>query len=309
MIQNKLLEQVETLVKKEETRLQGLLMHYTTEAGLYGVLKSQTLWATHFEFLNDKEEFWNFFIRHEKNIPFRGVFSKNEYSPEENNKISSALFYIKDFFKELFKQHGLFIASFCKVNTWQAERHGDLTMWRAYSNDGGYALVFNKDCLDEISKDEQREYEYFAGPLKVRRCQYGAGEQDNESFYQDLLNKTNVDRSPMAFLKALLNAGQMKHEAFKDEDEYRIISFIDLECKDGKAKRIKFRETDNAPYIELNEKGAARHCFLPILSIVIGPHKDQEERTRKLKIWLRANGFGDSIEVRKSEIPFVGLRK
>lgn len=32
------------------------LFHYTTESGLYGILDSQQLWATHFSYMNDSEE-------------------------------------------------------------------------------------------------------------------------------------------------------------------------------------------------------------------------------------------------------------
>jgi hypothetical protein len=32
------------------------LFHYTTESGLYGILRSQQLWATHYAYMNDSEE-------------------------------------------------------------------------------------------------------------------------------------------------------------------------------------------------------------------------------------------------------------
>ena len=32
------------------------LFHYTGAAGLAGIIQSQTLWATHYEYLNDSEE-------------------------------------------------------------------------------------------------------------------------------------------------------------------------------------------------------------------------------------------------------------
>lgn len=36
------------------------LYHYTTLEGLKGILETQTLWATHFEFLNDSSELSTF---------------------------------------------------------------------------------------------------------------------------------------------------------------------------------------------------------------------------------------------------------
>ena len=34
------------------------LFHYTSAEGLYGILDSECLWATHFKFLNDSSEFF-----------------------------------------------------------------------------------------------------------------------------------------------------------------------------------------------------------------------------------------------------------
>lgn len=39
------------------------LYHYTTGAGLEGILRSQVLWATHIAYLNDAEEHTGFFVR------------------------------------------------------------------------------------------------------------------------------------------------------------------------------------------------------------------------------------------------------
>src|SRR5262245_4947739 len=33
------------------------IFHYTSSAGLYGILENNCLWATHFRFLNDSQEF------------------------------------------------------------------------------------------------------------------------------------------------------------------------------------------------------------------------------------------------------------
>jgi hypothetical protein len=38
-------------------------MHYTTASGLYGIVTSRTLWASHVSFLNDMEEVQGFFNR------------------------------------------------------------------------------------------------------------------------------------------------------------------------------------------------------------------------------------------------------
>ena len=44
-------QQAEDLVKSE-----GLLYHYTDQRGLDGILASDTIWATHYRFLNDLTE-------------------------------------------------------------------------------------------------------------------------------------------------------------------------------------------------------------------------------------------------------------
>jgi hypothetical protein len=39
------------------------LFHYTTAAGLSGILESNSLWATHSSFVNDAEEILGFYDR------------------------------------------------------------------------------------------------------------------------------------------------------------------------------------------------------------------------------------------------------
>ena len=42
------------------------LFHYTNAAGLAGIIKNQTLWATHYAYLNDSEEIKHF---HKNRLP------------------------------------------------------------------------------------------------------------------------------------------------------------------------------------------------------------------------------------------------
>jgi hypothetical protein len=103
----------------------------------------------------------------------------------------------------------------------------------------------------------------------------------------------------------------LKHEGFKEENEFRIVAILpdsnnQSQCR--RRKEIKFREKDGemTPYIELFGQDGV--C-LPIKRIIVGPHRNKESRVAMVKAMLQNDKRPSvkSIEVTSSEIPFKGM--
>lgn len=60
--------QEETIMPKPISEEYPELFHYTNSAGLSGIIQSQTLWATHYAYLNDAEEVKHFLASRLPNV-------------------------------------------------------------------------------------------------------------------------------------------------------------------------------------------------------------------------------------------------
>jgi hypothetical protein len=157
------------------------LFHYTSPAGLEGILRTQTLWATHAAFLNDVTELGLFrkrlpeFLRDhvESALLFRAENSDAHLS--ELNQEGGPSVVASGIARELAQSmHDVlvgadgqgaildfFIVSFCTVPSKQAlvSEHGLLSQWRGYGHHGGYALVFDTAGFKELLTDEENRWQ------------------------------------------------------------------------------------------------------------------------------------------------------
>lgn len=156
------------------------LFHYTNAAGLDGILKSQTLWATDAEHLNDSQELkaareilsqkiietlqleYKRSIREGKidgNYTERQVGGSDTLLKDMSDSILNAMY---DALKKNFA--GLFLTSFCSIPKVALNSdneiikdqaryeldHGLLSQWRGYGAGGGYAIEFDTATLMEV---------------------------------------------------------------------------------------------------------------------------------------------------------------
>ncbi|MEK7791899.1 MAG: DUF2971 domain-containing protein, partial [Pseudomonadota bacterium] len=150
------------------------LSHYTNAVGLAGIIQSQTLWATHYAYLNDSEEIRYFGTDRLPNLlQTVGETYLNELIAQDQKKQLSIDQcrgkgeIIDQFVKEtlvaqeniLFgNQNGKkpltepYIASFCttKDEDNRVKDHGLLSQWRGYGQEGGYAIVFDTSRLSNL---------------------------------------------------------------------------------------------------------------------------------------------------------------
>jgi hypothetical protein len=312
------------------------LYHYTTEAGLRGIIDSQSIHATHYAFMNDYKEMHAFEARLEQLMVarakklFEGV-AKNEAirkRMEADGGIDGlarhdAAAIVRAMYRITFGLDGgikflqPFIVSFCGHKEKYVRENGLLSQWRCYGKDSGYAIVFDAKALNDARLEEMSRYHYDLS---------GIGdvfyEKDEETFrneFEEMAKAIDIDlpkvlRGDKGPYNELINAFQKsvsryKHEAFFEEQEVRLIfsptddKLLTLASKKGKEPKPKEKKfvryrANLAPYISLFE---APDIELPITRIIVGPHADRGLRKTRLQKYLDLQGL--EIEVSWSQTP------
>ena len=206
------------------------LYHYTTPAGLLGIVKSRTIWATNFNYLNDASEFRYALATAQAVVQTRLARLKR----------GSAASLLKALLHEL---RG-------PSNTWDAcvfslSEDGDLlSQWRAYCPDGGFAVGFSSSLL----RPPLEQQSAYLGP-----CLYVVQEQRSQ--LRSMLDvtlallgdgPTSPDQSGDAHLGRLKHhffeelvrlAPFLKDPSFKEEREWRAVRHTPIASMAGLAFR------------------------------------------------------------------------
>ena len=329
------------------------LYHYTNFNGLKGILESQCLWATHFRFLNDSSE-----VFHSKEKLFYNL-SQDKYINQikkdilEHEHLSSNNLYVEapneNWFKDLIKaevnilvdilyntNQNLYIASFCKHSEGYNQENGLLSQWRGYGEDGGFAIEFDREKLNNALKKEFDNF--FGAKFPLMDVDYSNNLQKfSKKFKKELdiiepyIRRMIVDRffelkspsmSDKMFESIFTIMVYHKHHAFSEEKEFRLVILLQnnydkiIENSDERKpeKIVKFREKKGSlvPYIELFKNSDANlsidnlrqsNISLPINRIIVGPHKDKDNRSTLLQQILR----NTHIKVCTSDIPYISF--
>ena len=274
------------------------LHHYTIIEGLFGIIKSKTIYATHAAFLNDKSE-----LSHAKDLLIESFkeISSELTNPDDKKIIETlVLHYSKKPFPEVY------IASFSSAGN-------DLSQWRAYGKSNEmYSLAFN--------------YIFLANTLSM----YG---ELTSVIYDDKLAKSIFK---FTFFKVLehfkgikyseriedyliyifdLYLPVIKNSHFSSEKEYRLIIRLDVFAKIGieKPKDLEiFHKVSNkrvVPYLKIPLINEFTHLDDTLLEyVMIGPNDQQDLSSFSVaslldKEWQLMMG---EERIKKSNIPFRG---
>jgi hypothetical protein len=316
------------------------IYHYTTWDGLIGIIESQSLWATNYKFLNDYSEvtlFKNKLVELLYPYTLEAYKTALKIHSGMKEKIESVggLAHIvhKDtevFVNAQYKATGddIYILSFCGHHKDDnVNNNGLLSQWRGYGIDGGFILVFDTIKMEKLLEEEFGKFQYNIGHIS------DVIYSDNEEYLEEELSASLITIAED--LKTLFNPETLrnpevipnlngypsfvscitryKHCGFKEEHEVRVValptlfdqSFLDLVREEQvelkPEKQIKYRRNKgyNTPYIALFEEGKTT---LPIERIIVGPHKDMQQRAASLRVMLRKQ----DIEISCSDIPYTG---
>jgi hypothetical protein len=322
---------------KQTSDVYKKLYHYTTWEGVLGILQSQTLWATHYKFLNDYSEIVLF---RDKLVSFLYPILSNEReklikqfpSIEQTIRRQGGLDYfiqrlVLEEVKTLYDTTGdeIYISSFCGENTNEyINSNGLLSQWRGYGSGGGFALVFDTRKLEDVLITEYENFEYEI--IHISDIVYSDDDTRlNDEFsehmshiadaaracYSGLIYEEILERTKKAYVAFISCITRYKHRGFNEENEVRIVAlpivnqdYLDLSTNTGQIskaeKERKYRDKNGqiVPYLELISLSNVK---LPIERIIVGPHKDKESRVATLRTMLSK---GD-IEITCSDIPFA----
>jgi len=311
------------------------LYHYTTAAGLSGILQSKSLWATHTSFVNDAEEILGFYDRVLPLI-LRPVFRKTvEDQPEFQKKRGNTpleLYCETQFAKRMhgFRRaaslwHDHYVTSFSATSDPWIREHGLLSQWRAYGPDGGYALVFDTGQLDKLVSEETTPYQDEI--YSWADVQYGLNDNhrtddsDTNNWIERLetaadkfFRSNSTDDAGALSAPLTILSSFFKHRGFSEEREVRLVlgllgpgleSHPELQSVRQHPVKTTVREGATVPFVELcvqEVSGVRQH--LPIKRIIIGPHRDKDDRKRAVKLLLKQYDLNADVSV--SEIPYRG---
>ena len=153
-----------------EESCEETLFHYTTANGLLGILRSNEIWSTAYYCANDVSE-----LSAGKDV-LTPIFRSKTHRMIQEGDSRVEIFgdrgvdireYADKFEQRIFS-HALhffcvYITCFCKPCGKEDFLHGLLSQWRGYGVDGGYALQFSRERLQErikeMNKNQDLNYE------------------------------------------------------------------------------------------------------------------------------------------------------
>jgi hypothetical protein len=281
------------------------LYHYTSAAGLVGILRQRALWATDTAFLNDWQEI--VYAAEPLVADMEALLEKvsqddalnNPYQRTRSTIIQSALNAIKRFTRMNINmsapnpsQHidaATFVACFC-------EQHDQLGQWRGYGQ-SGYSIGFRKTGLENIIAPYKS--------AQLRKVLYGTeGRTTTCNEIIDHFETHNLTAHPGvagyygALMYCMPRLAAVKHGAFEQEVEWRLI--LPYDGLSGH-RPVEVRTSPRLiPYVEMPFDPSS------IAEIVIGPGGDFHSE-RAVRAALRANEYDpDKVQITHSEAPFRG---
>jgi Protein of unknown function (DUF2971) len=276
------------------------LYHYTTQRGLLGIIKSRQIWVTHTQYLNDRREFLHAVDLVREQI--QELLNEPRRVGLDQSAREDALAKMRSALSMSPQSINVCVCSF-------SEERDSLSQWRAYGGPSGFAVGFASEVLIAATEKQQ----WFLVP-----CIYDPATQRNlvralveEVLEENLSGNLIDDEEEDRFFKSIggnlltyLNryAPILKHESFKEEREWRIIS------RPVSCQRFDYREGRSliVPYYRLPLCEAGQH--LELHEVVIGPTPDAERSKSSLTSLIMSRevvmqGVG-RVNIAVSQVPY-----
>lgn len=262
------------------SRVDRTLYHYTGIGGLIGLVDSRCVWASHVYYLNDSRE-----ILHAVEV-LRSVLSSDleRFGAQEKEFLTQFAKWLPSFERDPFH---IYIFSL-------SGQRSLLSQWRSYTPHGkGVSLGFSAETLNGLLENSQ---------FRIAKCLYGRAEHVHlmevlrekmlTTFRQRAAQLAATTEHPSARYFSFLEEFRgdllqvlsvIKHAAFSEEEEWRIISPY---YPNYTVPAIKFREGASMlmPYIEIE---LSQIGVLPIFDeVVLGPSRDNNLSHSALSCYL-----------------------
>jgi hypothetical protein len=254
--------------------------------GLVGIIKTGCVRATNAFYLNDASE-----IIHGLDIFDNCLEEKVSSAEIEMEKKHLKVGFVKKAFGDL----PVYVFSLTRLNN-------DLSQWRAYGKEGGFAIEFDTKRLKRMKVRDLSPDRY--GSLQ----QAIYDDKEKREFVQFAVDslqaherETDFDNAFATFCKNVLwGVSGFKNKAFESEKEFRL-SFRLTSEEEVRCCDFDVRAGLWVPYCQIVPNGSD---LLPIKSIWIGPRLDGARNKDSLKLLLQKHNYNpEEITISDSEIP------
>jgi hypothetical protein len=314
------------------------LHHYTTWAGLSGIIKSKSLWSVQYDHMNDPTEFFyskvflaseltpilkrDLIVRMRQSAKLARKFREagglqRVVDHEVKNWIDAhfnALLYVGIQKKMKIPFCIPHITSFCShKDDMDYERdNGLLSQWRGYGTKGAYALVFDTAKLSDLIRKEYRQYTYHQGSMFDIR--YDRQPTEISDDYSHLVESVATSYTNHVFGEGDVNvdadtllklATRLKHRGFFEEREVRLVM-----CPMYQDYADAYGDNPDLvkdPKIKKRHDRPKPHIALfedlgeelPINRIIVGPSATQRDDVERTRALV-----GSKIKIIPSETPY-----
>lgn len=286
-----------------------VLYHYTSAAGLRGIIESKSIWLTDLRFMNDLSElqYAQGLIRDRIEAFASAGASNLQHDFLERLRMKQAFAFRPGF--------SIYSASFC-------ESRNLLSQWRAYRGQGGgYALgidlfhavhLLDRECiLKNVIYDVGTQHRLLDTALEAYYQYLGTPPKDAES--QDVAAQAADEFANLVIHYLYV----FKHPDFREEQEWRLVSFAQSDPRNNRSNpQPKFRDFDGniIPYFSVSlEKAisASRDDLqatrFPFQEVVIGPTVNSKLNEVSVKSLLLATNPDFEPRIESSGIPLRWL--
>jgi len=251
-----------------------------------GMVESGQMWASNVSFLNDRRE-----LQHGLEASLEAIRS---FTKTPNHKS----------WHDALKHAAQSLGEGLVPNTYAVcfcSSADVLSQWRGYGGrEQGVSLTFDRKALSALmTKSKASLYPVIYGNISTATKMSEALKAELEALvaFEGLVGLSKAEKDTAAYKAICLLLPQFKHYGFHDERELRYVLQHETVRDD-----VCFRAAGNVlvPYLKLVPGGATK---LPILSVTIGPGRDQELTQRSLRMYLDKKGYADT-DVKLSDVPF-----
>jgi hypothetical protein len=271
-----------------------VLYHYTTQAGLLGILQSDSVWATKIHYLNDASEYQ--LALDIADSVLQGLL-KGERNAKKRRKITSLLSNLR-----MIGRMNVCVCSF-------SAQRDLLSQWRAYAGDAtGYSMGFRTTHIQEQAKEqsfvlERCIYEELQQRELVEQIVAGSLEQDFNTIPAkvDPARPNTVVALPVGgdfAMRFARLAPVIKSNAFYEEAEWRLVSdagmnFDQMFCRPGRSMLI--------PYYPFS-LGSSIEAYLE--SVTVGPTPHPTLAEGAVLALLARSGAASTVKIHVSKVPY-----
>jgi len=267
------------------------IYHYTSQAGLLGIIHDKALWVSSIRHLNDSAE-----LSYAISMLKGGLDSPwPDFDVDDSADPLTELWVM--FREGVLKQLEVLENSDSHVGSFSQERD-QLSQWRAYtSGEVGFSIGFNLGMLKSFAEAQHFE---------LLRCTYETSEHRilvsqllNEA--QKMLDKKGehgVDEAVIRCVRDFMRfAPRFKHPSFKEEKEWRLFKTVEME----EPAKFRIGKSMLVPYGEFDFEDEYNNT--PVVEIVIGPTPHMALSKASVERLLVTSDMGH-VAVIESSVPF-----